>query len=190
MPLRLQVFERRYLIMMDRVLAGPRTFGVVLIERGREVGGREQRFGFGTVAQVLDHRFITSAVGLGAVGGPRFEVVQWLPDRPFPQAEVRLLPPLPWSETLLPLRGRAERAVRRALAIASEFTAGQWPPDVELDPDPALACWQLAGVAPLGPLDHFALLRSTTLAQLLERTAALATAAAETRAFGAPGPGR
>lgn len=42
-PLPLQVFEPRYRAMLDDCLAGDQRFGVVLIERGFEVGGGEQR---------------------------------------------------------------------------------------------------------------------------------------------------
>ena len=39
MPLRLRVFEPRYRAMVTECLAGTPEFGVVLIERGNEVGG-------------------------------------------------------------------------------------------------------------------------------------------------------
>ncbi|HEX5095168.1 MAG TPA: LON peptidase substrate-binding domain-containing protein, partial [Acidimicrobiia bacterium] len=40
----LQVFEPRYRVMMRNLLDGEREFGVVLIERGSEVGGGDVRF--------------------------------------------------------------------------------------------------------------------------------------------------
>jgi Lon protease-like protein len=53
MPLRLRVFEERYLIMLAQLLRSEDArFGVVLIERGREIGGGEQRFGVGTIAEI------------------------------------------------------------------------------------------------------------------------------------------
>jgi Lon protease-like protein len=43
MPLPLRVFEERYLVMLSRILADdPAEFGVVLIERGQEVGGGDR----------------------------------------------------------------------------------------------------------------------------------------------------
>ncbi len=49
----LHVFELRYQIMMDDVMARePHEFGVVMIERGYEVGGGDVRAGIGTVALV------------------------------------------------------------------------------------------------------------------------------------------
>jgi uncharacterized protein len=49
----LHVFEPRYRLMTRRVLAGDGELGVVLIERGSEVGGGDTRFGVGTVARVV-----------------------------------------------------------------------------------------------------------------------------------------
>ena len=53
-PLLVRIFEPRYLTMLGRLLdeADPR-FGVVLIERGREVGGGDVRTGIGTFARLI-----------------------------------------------------------------------------------------------------------------------------------------
>ncbi|MFI5429856.1 LON peptidase substrate-binding domain-containing protein [Aeromicrobium sp. UC242_57] len=57
MPLSLRVFEPRYLQMLQDILPDQTAeFGVVLIERGQEVGGGEKRFDVGTVAQVAGSR--------------------------------------------------------------------------------------------------------------------------------------
>lgn len=180
MPLILRVFEPRYLLMFERVLEGAGEFGVVLIERGPEVGGGDTRFSRGTLAQVSHFREIDGQLAVVAAGGPRFEVVRWQPDDPYPEATVRWLPALEWSDELWPTRQRTEHIVRRVLASASEFGAAAWPPTTELHDDPVQAAWQLAGVAPLGPLDHLALLGASSARELLERTAALAIAAEET----------
>lgn len=172
MPLQLRIFEERYLVMLSRILdTASAEFGVVLIERGREVGGGEQRFPFGTVARITQMVAPEGFVGLIAQGGRRFEVLEWLDEDPHPQADIRVLPELSWDDRLLPLRERAEREVRRALARASEFTDQLWTPDVELSDDPVAAAWQLAGIAPLGPLDQVSLLRSATMEELLDAVA-------------------
>lgn len=168
MPLRLRVFEERYLIMLsDLVKANDTRFGVVLIERGHEVGGGEQRFGIGTVAEMLNVTADQGFVHLTAQGGPRLEVISWLDDAPHPRAEVRELPELIWDDGLEPLRHEADRLVRRSLAMASEFTENVWPAAVELSEDPIEAAWQLAGIAPLSAIDQLRLLRSTTANDLL-----------------------
>ena len=168
MPLRLRVFEERYLIMLsDLVKANDTRFGVVLIERGHEVGGGEQRFGIGTVAEMLQVTADQGFVNLMAHGGSRLEVIRWLEDAPHPQAEVRELPELIWDDALEPLRQQADRLVRRTLAVASEFAENVWPAAIELSQDPIEASWQLAGIAPLNAIDQLTLLRSTGAHDLL-----------------------
>src|SRR5258707_10636188 len=85
----LHVFEPRYRQLVDRCLAGDGTFGVVLIERGSEVGGGDVRFDVGTrtrihrAEQLDDGRWV-----LLTVGTERISVRRWLPDDPFPRAEI------------------------------------------------------------------------------------------------------
>lgn len=168
MPLMLRIFEERYVVMLSRVLQEePSEFGVVLIERGQEVGGGEQRFSTGAVAVIKQLETAEGSIGLVAEGGRRVEIVEWLDEDPHPAASVRDLPELEWDESLEPLRDRAEQLVRRALARASEFSDQQWSADIELSDDPVAHSWQLAAIAPLGPLDQIALLRSTSMSSLL-----------------------
>ena len=88
----LHVFEPRYRALTEHCLAGDGCFGVVLIERGSEVGGGDTRFAVGTVARIAragqlpDGRYV-----LATVGTQRFRVREWLPDDPYPLAEVDLL---------------------------------------------------------------------------------------------------
>ena len=85
----LHVFEPRYRLMMRHVLEGDHEFGVVLIERGNEVGGGDTRFDVATVARVVqaaelpDGRYVLATVGMRRVG-----VRRWLADDPYPRAEV------------------------------------------------------------------------------------------------------
>ena len=168
MPAALRIFEERYIVMLSKVLGEePAEFGIVLIERGSEVGGGEQRFPIGTVAQITQVEASEGFIGLVAQGSRRIEIVEWLDDDPHPQAEVRELPELEWQESLRPLRQQAEQLVRRTIAQASEFVEQQWPADIVLDDDPVAAVWQLAGIAPVGPLDQMTLLRSSTTEALL-----------------------
>jgi uncharacterized protein len=180
MPLQLRVFEERYIVMLSRILqTEPSEFGVVLIERGQEVGGGERRFGVGTIAQVTQLEGAEGFVGLIAEGSRRIEVIEWLDDDPHPQARVRELPELEWSDELLPLRLEAEQTVRRALAVASEFVDQQWAADVEVSDDPVAAAWQLAAIAPLAEIDQIALLASPTMDALLKELITMTTAAEE-----------
>lgn len=190
MPLLLRVFEDRYLIMLSRILqADSAEFGVVLIERGQEVGGGEHRFDVGTVARITQLDAPEGFVGLLAEGGRRIRVAGWLDEDPHPQAEVEVLPDLEWDDALQPLLDSAERAVRRALARASEFEDQQWSADVELSDEPVAAAWQLAAIAPIGPLDQVALLRSPSLEALLTALLEYVATAEETRLAAWPDEG-
>lgn len=181
MPLRLRVFEERYLIMLSRLInAQAAEFGVVLIERGQEVGGGEHRFTVGTMAAIVELGSEDGVVALTAQGTERVEVAEWLAEDPYPQADVRTLAPLTWDPDAQTLLDEADRTVRRALAVATEFDQPVWPADVELADEPVPLAWQLAGIAPVGPLDQLAMLRSTTVRELLEQTIARTTEAVET----------
>lgn len=187
LPLHLRVFEERYLVMLTRLLeTDTAEFGVVLIERGQEVGGGEHRFRFGTVAQITELNVQDGFVMLVAQGERRLEVTDWLSEAPHPRAEVRFLPELEWDPALQPLWDQAEQLVRRTLAQASEFTEQQWPADVQLSENRLAATWQLAGIAPVGPLDQIELLRATSIEQLLNKVIEATTEAAQS--FSAPWP--
>jgi Lon protease-like protein len=167
MPLSLRIFEERYVVMLSRVLQEDVSeFGVVLIERGQEVGGGEHRFGIGTVARIVQLEASEGFIGLVAEGDRRIRVDEWLDDAPHPQAEVSDLEPLVWDDDLLTALVLAEDTVRRTLAQIGEETG--WSPDVALTEEPVARAWQLAGIAPLGPLDQVELLRAGTMAELLD----------------------
>jgi Lon protease-like protein len=185
MPLPLRVFEPRYVALLSTVLGeSDREFGVVLIERGSEVGGGDTRFGVGTVAGVVTVEVGEGSIVLVARGTGRFEVVDWLDEDPFPRARVRELAPLVLEEDDLDALAGAERVVRDTLSRISEFVELRWSPDVELSDDPTERLWQLAGIAPVGPLDQQALLRSATAAELITRLVEETRAAEQSIAAG------
>lgn len=181
MPLPLRIFEPRYLRLLGDLVAEENPeFGVVLIERGQEVGGGEKRMSLGTIAQVTDIGTSEEFYGLESVGSRRFRVNAWLPDDPYPIADIDFLPDLIWDDTLMPSRVHLETKVRQLLAFASEFGDLQYSADVELSDDPMEACWQLAGVLPIGQLDQMDLLASQSAEELLSRTYEIVTTADDT----------
>jgi len=149
----LHVFEPRYRSMMEHCLADDSSFGVVLIERGNEVGGNDQRFDVGTLARILqaarldDGRYV-----LVTAGEHRVRVLRWLPDEPYPRAEVE------------PLADRADadardrvadvtRMLQRSLALRTELGEPVAAADVALADDPVRASFEACSLAGLGPLD-------------------------------------
>jgi len=151
--------------LLDEQDAGP-DFGVVLIERGHEAGGGDQRASVGTMARLVSVAAGADDLLIVALGTRRFSVEHWLDDDPYPQGELAMLPELEWSESLAPLRAEAEAVVRRVIA---RFAEPEETLDIELSDDPVVSGWQLADLAPLGDYDRYTLLRSTSMEGLLRR---------------------
>lgn len=173
MPLPLRVFEPRYVAMLSSVLGETEhEFGVVLIERGSEVGGGDVRFEVGTVARIVSLEVTAGSIELLATGAARFEVVRWLQDDPYPRALVRELAALELDGSTPSELGAAEAVVRATISRASEFVELPWSADIELSPELAKRIWQVAGIAPINSLDQYALLRSRTASELLARVVA------------------
>jgi len=181
MPLDLRIFEERYLKLLGDLLGDENPeFGVVLNGRGEDEQGKEKRFDLGTVALVTDIGTTEEFYGLQSVGGVRFRVNSWLPDNPYPVADVDFLPYLAWDEGLAPLLVELEAKVRKLLSFASEFADLQYGADTVLSDDPMEACWQLAGVLPVGQLDQIDLMQSVSAEELLGRAQHIADNADDT----------
>lgn len=181
-PLALRIFEPRYREMLQLVLATEeKRFGVVLIERGMEVGGGDTRAKVGTAARVMNAELLPNGMwGVLAFGVERFAVDAWVPDDPFPRAlahawpdpEDRAASADEVTATIARLRrllGRCAEAGVPAVAATAEFAA-------EAD----VALWQACGRAPLTTYDRYRLLaapdsptRMRLLGDLLEEADAL-----------------
>lgn len=164
----LHVFEPRYRALMRDSLAGDHRFGVILIERGSEVGGGDVRAALGTrglitkAIELPDGRWLLQVVGESVI-----EVEQWLPDDPYPVAVVRdhrpqrmnsVPPPPPAArdEEAGVLVAAATQRLRRARALLAEHGgAPPLPPDLALDGDgdAEAASWELCAAAPVSVYD-------------------------------------
>lgn len=122
------------------------------------------------MASVTDIGTLDQFYGLESIGSQRFRVNAWLPDDPYPMADIDLIPDLVWDDYLTSAKDQLETKVRNLLAFASEFGDLQYGSDIEFSDDPMQACWQLAGVLPVGPLDHLDLLQSLSAADLISAT--------------------
>jgi uncharacterized protein len=173
----LHVFEPRYRVLMFDCLQGDREFGVVLIERGSEVGGADERFGVATVAKIAaaselpDGRWVMLAVGTR-----RVDVAEWLPEDPYPVALVDERVELPWpgAGTAGDVLDAAAGAVRRALELAAELGIEVSPAESDLNDDPVIAAWELVAQAPIASLDKQRLLAVDDPVERLRRLADLA----------------
>jgi Lon protease-like protein len=165
----LHVFEPRYRALVDTCLAGTREFGVVLIERGSEVGGGDVRTDVGTVARIVEAEQLPDGRSfVVTVGVRRIRVAAWLPDDPYPIAEVDdWLDDAPVGDLT---DAYAERCalLRRVLGLKAELGEPAAPVTVELAEEPVLGAYQIGAVAPLGPADQQAILRADTVEHRLE----------------------
>jgi Lon protease-like protein len=187
----LHVFEPRYRALVDDVLAREDPeFGVVLIERGSEVGGGDVRFGVGTLARVVDVEHLPDGrCALVAVGTRRIRVHEWLADDPYPRAVVEVLEEQPAGPGDERRREAVARALRRVVALAAELGARVGANEVQLAADPVRAGWEAAGLAPIGPLDALELLGLAEPAPRLDRIAALLVDAGDLLALRLGGSG-
>jgi hypothetical protein len=156
----LHIFEPRYRALVKDVLASDGEFGVVLIERGQEVGGGDVRFGVGTVARIVQSAELPDGRWLvDAVGTERFRITEWLPEDPYPLALVEALedePPNaePEIEGEIGERRKAvEQVLRQVLALQVELGFPAPSAVRTLDENPAVAAFEAALLSPIGPMD-------------------------------------
>ncbi|UYP18773.1 LON peptidase substrate-binding domain-containing protein [Rhodococcus sp. Z13] len=167
----LRVFEPRYQQLVQDCMAapdGPR-FGVVLIARGHEVGGGEQRHDVGTVARIVfetdlgrGHR------GLECLAEERIRVTRWLPDDPYPRAEVE---PWPDSGSGPVDLSRLTGPMGRLYGVLDRLTSGRAPlppATTELPEDPGARLFALARYIPMGEADRYAVLTAPGPAERIE----------------------
>lgn len=155
----LHVFEPRYRTLARHCMDGDREFGVVLIERGSEVGGDDVRTSVGTVARIIEAAELDDGRWmLGAVGTRRIRVREWLPDDPYPRADVEEWDDVDAGSDLADAYTIVVGRLRRVLALKSELAEPAVDATIELTDEPSLGSFQVAAVAPLGPADQQRLL--------------------------------
>lgn len=93
----LRIFEPRYsALVRDTLELADKSFGVVLIARGREVGGGDDRCDVGVrarVAEFEDHG--DGKYRLKCTLTERIRILEWLADDPYPRASVESWPDQP-----------------------------------------------------------------------------------------------
>ncbi|WP_163756648.1 LON peptidase substrate-binding domain-containing protein [Mycobacterium botniense] len=170
----LRIFEPRYtMLVADCMRTDDPRFGVVLISRGREVGGGDSRCDVGVLAS------ISECVNLGAGRyrlrcrtGARIRVCEWLPDDPYPRAIVRVWPDEPGEpvadDRLRELEARVMGLFERIAAARGATLPGR---DVLLGSGPYANAgdrlYALASRIPIGPADRYAVLSAPSAAQRL-----------------------
>lgn len=168
----LRVFEPRYLSLLDGLGSDDAgEFGTVLIERGSEVGGGDERFRIGTRLRLMG----STEVGEGhrviiVAGVERIRIVEWLEDDPYPRARVEPLADVTESfDVSLEIEAASAR-LETVMALASELGADTSELDLSVSEDPTAASFQLAALTPVTPLDSYELLAATSVDERLQLT--------------------
>jgi uncharacterized protein len=165
----LRIFEPRYRAMTADLLERDGRFGVVLIERGHEVGGGDTRSDIGTVAQLVQAQpYPDGRYALMAIGVQRLRVRRWLPDDPYPKALVELIDDR--DDASGAGEGQYQAAVnklRGVLALAAELGHSAPASTAEFVEDPRTGSYQLCAASPIGPHDRQRLLNAPSTAARL-----------------------
>ncbi len=188
----LHVFEPRYRalahdVITFQVVDQPPEFGVVLIERGWEVGGDDVRSSVGTIAQVLEsEEYPDGRWGMVCVGTRRFEVLEWLEDDPYPMAEIRELDDAAGTD-------HTEQHINSVVAkfatcadLATKLGQSMIS-DPVVPPDPSMASFALAAQAPLSDMDRYTLLAATSPDERLTKLDDMLDGVVEMMTFGLSG---
>ena len=174
----LRIFEPRYVALVRHCVEVGEPFGVVLIARGREVGGGDSRCDVGVLCS------ITECVDQGADRyslrcrtGERIRVCEWLPDDPYPRATVQLWPDVPGDPVTIAQLVDVEDRMMALFERIAEARGAELPDrDVLLgsgDAEEGERLFELASRIPIGAADRYAVLSAPSAA---ERLAALGEA--------------
>ncbi|NNN18596.1 MAG: hypothetical protein HKL84_01950 [Acidimicrobiaceae bacterium] len=180
----LHIFEPRYIRLMDDLSNAPPHFGVVLITRGGEVGGANQRTDLGTMARITEKALVGDGRWLiFAIGEKRIRVRNWLPDDPYPLALVEEVVDEPFDGDPFERFKELEKKLRYSLLLQGEISLTKSiSPNIGLSRDPQEALWQMCALAPVSIMDQQSLLATldaTRRADLLDQLLIEATTVLE-----------
>ena len=167
MALPLRIFEERYKLMMRKCLEGDKTFGVVLIREGKEVGGSAIPFEVGTLARITD--VVPQGQGrmhLSAIGQDVFRIMEVQQITPYMVGRVELLERAEES-TPDELTARVVRHFRTYMSLLTSLR-GSGDGTVELDRDPERLSYTVAAELMAGPKEKQVLLEAPSARVRLE----------------------
>ena len=133
----LQIFESRYLTMIEDCLKDDSIFGIVLIKSGKEVGDKPNPYSVGTTAKITSVKNISgNRLYITAVVEEKFEILETFNDEPYMSADVEILPNLdifdePPSDEIDEARDIASKHLQSVLGLS-----GGWVENA-LNPTPS-----------------------------------------------------
>ena len=155
----LHIFEERYRTMVEEIINKDREFGVVLIERGSEVGGGDTRKSVGTLAEIIDSEKSNDGRWLLITKGTRrIETSKWLEDSPYPRAEISFLDEEAFVSYDTEDWFKIVIHMRRVLAVLAELGDDVAPISINISEDPHMGSFQMSSILPITPFDSQKLL--------------------------------
>ena len=170
----LHIFEERYRQLMTDITApdAEATFGIVLLDRGHEVGSSYTGITVATRVKVLQaEEFDDGRWGTVTAGVERLTIHEWLPEDPYPQAMVS-------SRTVDDDGGGSLSDLKALLLdtlteVASRASA-KMPDELGFSSDPHQLLDQISAIAPVTAFDRQQVLEATSTSdQIAKLTDAL-----------------
>lgn len=182
----LRIFEPRYAaLVQDTLDRDDKSFGVVLIARGREVGGGDDRHDVGVRARIAAFEdYGDGKYHLRCPLTERIRVREWLPDDPYPRAVVESWPDEPGPVTDSGVAAVEDRiwALFERIALAR---GAHLPPREDVlgdgvDVAAGQRLYELAARMPMGIADKYSVLaaaspedRLTALSEAVDNVTAM-----------------
>ena len=165
----LHIFEERYRTLLEHVTADDDSpgFGIVLIDRGHEVGGGDVRTSVGTRVKVLQaERFDDGRWGIVVLGVERIDILEWLPDDPYPLAVVT---PRSVADDGGSSLDDLESSLQETIDLIVSASGAETPEPYAFDSDPHVRLDQMSAVAPVGDFDRQRILEAATTSEQMAR---------------------
>jgi Lon protease-like protein len=176
----LHIFEPRYRLMIGECIEQERPFGVVLIERGPEVGEGAVPHSIGATAQITGvDRMSDGRMNIVCVGQDRFRILDTSSERAYLVGQVEILAGL---DTHSPEAAAAAETVRRLYLSFFQLTLalrGEWSRRVATVAEPDRLADSIASRLPVGNDTKQALLEELSVPRRLNSVAAVLNAAIE-----------
>ncbi|MBS1994606.1 MAG: LON peptidase substrate-binding domain-containing protein [Cyanobacteria bacterium SZAS LIN-3] len=131
-PLPLHIFEPRYRQMVNTLMEGDKTFGVLLYDPQTS-----QAASIGSTAEILEcEKLPDGRMNIFTLGRRRFRVLRTIDDKPYLQGEIEWLEDQPADSDLKPITREVLEYIRDILRLSSKLTERDvdMPDDLPTDP--------------------------------------------------------
>lgn len=170
MMLPLNIFEPRYLEMVNYCVETKTPFGVVLIRKGQEVGGGALPHGIGSAARIMKTKQLADdRLHIVAVGTQRFRIEELDHSRAYLSAEVSLLP---FSTEATTETDRLAEMVKRRILEYVELISAASKTKMRLErvpEDPKSIAFLVASALQVDNRERQTLLEMDSITQMLAR---------------------